>query len=577
MLRTLTVAAVLSVAAHSAWADDWPDLRVHSLPLPSPTSLDIRTRVALAEDAKQPAAAKPDDEAKTDEGNPFELQQRLRKRLSESDTVGQQRDLSDKLVFRFNIGFGLDDGKPQCPFGVNEDDCNKSGALLNSGQSLTGAGYQQLRSYTYGDLVAGTRGLVFDSLSSYFAASFRYDEETPVTSSIPSVHDNNDVDAILIRSAYGEAEGDKLFEKSWLRPFIFKAGRMYEYGAGVVHYDGASFFYEKGPVAINLWGGARVGYWGNDLSGTSDSVSGFGLTLDFYKWRKWPLVAFANSISYDSISFANQGVAYQFNRDISLRGNIRSVDDQAARQQLTLRARLSQVTTVFAEIDNRTEDDWVYDMLVRDAVVLGEAPDPQDYLNLGKPLPRTLIRLRAGTVLFDAVDVLVSGAVAVEHASEKSSSDAFSPSFVEGGAAFDLRVRRAIRVGGSFNARIYRRDSVLLDEDPNDSIAGGVLETTGSFGERGFVQAGGRIQYSTGAKGLTASADLYGRVYDHQSPYFESDVLDNERRIGGRFAIQAHIGDQMLVKAIYDVSGSLRYAPEITGIKSLRVMMEGTF
>jgi hypothetical protein len=305
-------------------------------------------------------------------------------------------------------------------------------------------------------------------------------------------------------------------------------------------------------------------------------VSGTSIVVDLYKWRKWPLVAFASGINFGDKNFGEQGVAYQYNRDISLRGSIRSIDNDAARQTLTLRARVSEVTTLFAELDNRSDSDWIYDMLVRE-IDLGAAPDPEDFLNLGAPLPRTLVRLRAGTVLFDAIDVLISGALAVEHAANDLPNSAFSSSFAEAGAAFDFRVRRAIRVGGQFDARIYRRDDLRLDEPPADGVVGNLLDETGSFGERGFLQAGGRVQYSTGAKGFTANAELYGRVYDHQSPYFQPDELDNELRVGGRFTIQAFVDDRLRLKAIYDVSGQLEYAPEITGVKSLRVMMEGTF
>ena len=577
--RAWIALALVTALASGARAQDM-DLRVRDLPLPAPTSLHIRDgddspvslRAAQA-DSAAPLARPGDD-------NPFELQERLRRQLSESDLVGQQRDLNDKVVFRFNLGYGLDDGKPSpCP--PTPGICDPENDVpLSSGRTLGEAGYQRLRTYTFGDLVAGTRGLGARSLSFYFAAAFRFDTGDPISTAVPSVYDADDIRRRQVRSAYGEVEANTLFSNKWLKPFWFKAGRMYEYGAGIVQFDGVNFGYDLSWLSTSLWTGQRVSNWGfdyADLAGNDPEVPGFAagwdVRLDFFRWRRWPLVVFATGMTFDDQDFGEQGIAYQYNRDISLRGSVRSIEGKAARRTLTLRARVSNVSTLFAEVDNRSDDDWVYDMLARETT-LGGIDDPRAFLNLGKPLPRTMLRVRAGTVLFDAIDVLVSGAVAVEHAASDVAPSAFSATFLEGGAAFELRVRRAVRVGGSFDARVYKRDTQSLIDMAGP---GTLLDQTGSFGERGFIQAGGRLQYSTGARGFTANTELYGRVYDHQSPYFETDELENEARVGGRFTVESWVGKQLRVKGIYDVSGALRYAPEITGLKTLRVMMEGTF
>ena len=201
--------------------------------------------------------------------------------------------------------------------------------------------------------------------------------------------------------------------------------------------------------------------------------------------------------------------------------------------------------------------------------------DIRKYLNIGPPLPRAMLRLRAGTVLLSAVDLLVSGAAAVEHADDGVLPSTFSSSFLEGGLALDVRVRRAIRLGASFEGRTYRRQREPIEDTPG--VPDPLFEDTGGLGERSYAQTGARIRYTTGARGFSAEGEFYGRIYAPRTPYIETEELEVDSRLGGRFGIEAWVGQTLRLKAVYDVSGTLAYAPEITGLKSLRVMMEGSF
>ncbi len=545
------------------------DLELHALPSPEPTTLAIRAADDRAppppqKPAKRPARASPPATAQ----ELFELNPLGRRELSDSDRVGQQRSLDERVIFRFNIGFGLDGGTP-----------SETGELI-SGHPLEDPmlGYERLRPYTFGDAVAGTRGFGLDSINTYFATAFRFDQVvgSPAFTGVPSIQDNSEVPEVRVRSAYAEAE--QFTENRWLRPLYVRAGRMFQYGPAVAHFSGVDAGYKHKSFRLALWGGERVSLWGfnGGDNGIEDGSAVYGseLEIDFYQAYRFPAVVTFRSMHFDGTDHTDTGVAYQYNPNVQLRASLRAIDSDAARQNLTLRARVSSVTTVYAELDNRTRNDWVYDLLVADSVY--PQTDPRIYLNLGEPLPRTMLRVRAGTVLLDALDVLLSGAAAVEHGNDaKDVPSAFSPSYFEAGAAVDVRIRRAIRVGTSFEARRYRRQELALVDMPADTDP--LPPDTSSMGERGFIQGGARVNYSTGARGFNADFEFYARAYSPQSPYIPVDELSIDNRIGGRFGVESWLGSRLRLKGVYDVSGSLDPAPELTGVKSLRVIMEGTF
>ena len=367
------------------------------------------------------------------------------------ELAAPERHLDEKLIFRFNLGFGIDGGQP-------------SGRKLLSGGALDeSADYARLRSYTFGDLVLGTRGMLFPSLSSYFAGEFRFDQDVAQrTQAVPSVAYSDVTDEVLIRSAYAESQG--FLHSSWLRPIYLRAGRQFKYGVTVAHFDGLTIGYDTRPVSASLWVGSRVSLYGfgQNPTGPQGEFLGGSARVDLSELSRVPLVFTADALRYGDFDHQEIGVAYRWKPDVMVRGSVRRLDSEVARQTLAVWARLSEVTTLTAEIDNRTADDWIYDLIVMRPPQ--DRADARNYLNLGRPLPRVQLDVRAGTVILRNLDVLLRAAAAIEH--DEDDLDApFSPSYLEAGAALEVRLRRNLRLGSTFLARRYALDDEVLVAD----------------------------------------------------------------------------------------------------------------
>ena len=112
--------------------------------------------------------------------------------------------------------------------------------------------------------------------------------------------------------------------------------------------------------------------------------------------------------------------------------------------------------------------------------------------------------------------------------------------------------------------------------EPGDQIGEPSLD---QIGERSFYESGVGIDYTAGARRFNASAELYSRAYNHQTPYQETDIEGTfDVHSGGRFAVEGWAQSRIRIKAEYDVSlGALELAPELRGVKMLRILTEGTF
>jgi hypothetical protein len=536
------------------------DLAVRRMPAVVPRSLAMRRRVAAAQPASQPPAAR--TTSMTGAGRTTSS---VRDAASRELAVPGQR-LDQKIVFRFNFGFGIDGGQPSTQELL-------SGTMLDEVND-----YDRLRSYAFGDLVLGTRGLVFSSLGTYFASEFRIDQDIgKPTQAVPSVHYESDLENALVRSAYAEAQG--FFSRPWLRPLYFRAGRQFKYGVTVAHFDGLTLGYDTRPVTASIWFGSRVSLYGlgQDPTGPQDEYFGASARVDLSQMSRVPLVLTADTLQFSGFGHREYGVAYRWKPDILIRGSARQLDSDLARQTLSVWARLSEVTTLTAEVDNRSSEDWIYDLVVFRPPQ--RAGDPRNYLNLGPPLPRLQLDVRAGTVVLRNLDVLLRGAAAIEHAGEEENAP-FSPSYVEAGAALEVRLRRNVRLGSSFTARRYQRDPVEPLEDV-DGVPEPLPELGNQVGETSFYEGGLGVDYSVGARRFSASGELYGRMYDERQGLYQPQpaiVDDLDLRTGGRFSVEGWAANRLRVKAEYDVSISdIDMAPELRGIKSLRVLAEGSF
>ncbi|HWM84177.1 MAG TPA: hypothetical protein VNO33_00040 [Kofleriaceae bacterium] len=540
------------------------DLSVRQLPVLSPTSLAMRHRVhsPRARAPDRPPPLRLASLAPTGATTLPAAGVRPARPDASRELALPGRRLDEKVVFRFNLGFGIDGGQA-------------SDQPLISGDELLAQDYAPLRSYGFGDLVLGTRGLLFSSLGTYFASEFRFDQDIgQPTQAVPSVHYEDDIENVLVRSGYAEAQG--FFSRPWLRPLYFRAGRQFKYGVAVAHFDGLTLGYDTRPVTASVWFGSRVSLYGlgQDPTGPQAEFFGASARVDLYELRRIPLVLTTDTLNFGGFNHREYGLAYRWKPDILIRGSARQLDSEFARQTLSVWARLSEVTTLTAEVDNRSSDDWIYDLIVFRKPE--RAADPRNYLNLGPALPRVQIDVRAGTVILRNLDVLLRAAAALEHAGEEEDAP-FSPTYLEAGAALEVRLRRSFRVGSSFIARRYRRDALEPIGDA-EMLPDPLAEIGTQIGERSFYEGGLGVDYSVGARRFSAAGELYGRLYDSQSPY-QSPVDDEvDLRTGGRFSVEGWAFNRLRIKAEYDVSISdIQLAPELRGIKSLRVLAEGTY
>ncbi len=560
------LAALLVVAGGgAARAEPRIDLRVRSLPVATPASLAMRPRQA------PPIHVPPElRTAAVDPPAPSAGSAPTIIRTSQGELGDPIKRLEEKVIFRFTLGFGIDAGQ------------QSDKPPLVGGTLERGVNYAPLRSYGFGDVVLGTRGLLMKSLGTYFTSEFRTDysgsiEGHAFTGAVPSVYyADADENKFLFSNGYAEIDG--FFERKWLKPIYLRAGRQYKYGVGVAHFDGSTLGYDTRIFSTNFWSGQRVSLYGFDGIESPPVMYGSGARLDLFEWRRIPIVLTTDTLDTEDVHHREFGVEFRWSRDVLIRASGRRLAGHFARESLTVWTRLSEVTTINVDLDNRSEYDWMYDLwMLRPVFGQTRQPpgDPRTYLNLGQPLPRLQLAARAGTVILRNLDVLLRAAAAIEHAGEEEDS-AFSPSYVEAGGAVEVRLRRNLRLGSTFVARRYKRDAIepIIEEpgaqpipDPGDEI-----------GDRSFYEGGIGVDYSVGARRFNASAELYGRAYERESPYQEVVTTGFDTHSGGRFSVEGWARSQLRIKAEYDVSlGPLDVAPELRGVKILRVLTEGTF
>jgi hypothetical protein len=500
-----------------------------------------------------------------------EIENRLRRALRARETAPIQ-SLEERVVFRLNIGLGIDAGLPN---GCTADNLtcqatNPQRAELLSGAVLDESSlYEQVRVYSFGDAVIGTRGLVVPSLSTYMAAQFRVDQgASKPSSAAPTVYDRSD--RVLVRSGY--AEMDRIFAAPHLQPFFARAGRMFRYGPVIAHFDGALIGYQKHALALAAYVGQRVDLYGT-TSTSAGLISGFDARCDLQPYTGIPLSLAANALSFDHHSHLRTSATYQLSRDVVIGFDARLLDAALAREALRLRARISQVTTLHAEIENRSASDMVYDLFLID--MPSDPTDVRRYLSLGPALPRVHLNVRAGTVLLDNVDILLRLAGAFEH--DNRASGPFAPSFVETGAAAEVRLRDVLSLGASLTVRRYFRPQLALPD--TQGIPDPLPLTTAIFGERSFFETGAQVRYSAGARVFSAALESYVRIYDPQQVYQVPDRFESlDTRAGGLFRVEGWVAPQLRLRAEYDVTFSLlRLAPELRALRALRVLLEASF
>jgi len=280
-------------------------------------------------------------------------------------------------------------------------------------------------------------------------------------------------------------------------------------------------------------------------------------------------------LNFDGVRHFRGELGLRFSRDVVLRAFIRSFRSALAQERLNLRARLSKVTTLQVVLDNRHSGDWSYDLVASEGSY-NHPDDPRRFLSFGMPRPRVRLAVRAGTVLFDNLDVLARAAVARERGDLAPS--ALHRGYSEAGLAFAMRFRRSLRVGSSVLARRYSVEDPTLTPLFADGTPDPLPANTGQLGERSFVEADLTFAYNLGAHNFAARADVYTRAYRMLNPLEAPRDSALDLRTGVRFSVEGWAGERLRMKGEYETSVASRYlAPEIRGPKTLRVVLEAVF
>jgi hypothetical protein len=587
LARIALAAAAVAVAPWAAAADPAParapaaarvQLRLEREP--PPRHLRIRPRAAQAA-APAPAArrtpmpAAPDVSATSPE------------RIEGIEGV---RDVLQPISFSINLGYQVDGARAT------------GHQALGAPAPRLGVDYANLRGYGFGEAFVSTRGLIFPSLSTYFSARFQAarrleidpdeleeGEELPsdraLASPIATWFERSGAE---LRTGWAEVKN--FLPRRWgLEHLRVRAGDQFIYGPWIVHLSGLHVAYEGPTLTVAAYSGQRRADYQRDLDDNQPFASGGTFRLDLRGLTdKVPLAFEGEYLRVTSSAEQEQPrtesaqlqVDWRPRRDVAVIGQQRwlaRADGEAelASQHVEVRTRYKDVTNLVFELLRRFEADWRWDpTLVARTTELTEA---KRYLDFGPVRPQLLISARGGTLIAENLDLFARIAAAPQLGDHNPTVDSYSASYLELAGALEMRVRRRVALGVS----VLSRNTERLEEVPivDERAMVEPFPVSGSMGEEGFIEAGTTVRMTLGARRFSALVELYGRRTRYTRAYRDDIVVMPVRdlRGGGRFTVDAWIGNRLRLFASYDVSSVLDTAPEISGYKSLRLVMSGVY
>jgi hypothetical protein len=500
------------------------------------------------------------------------------------------RDVTQPVSFSLALGYQIDGARPT------------GHATLGGTAPQTGKDYETLRSYGFAEGFLTTRGVGWSPLSSYFAVRFQAARRLSVDRS--SLTDNDPPQSsgrIPLASPIatwfersgaelrtGWAEIKDFLPRRWgLKRFRVRAGDQFIYGPWIVHMSGMNLAYEGPTVTLSLFSGFRRSDYTREAENNQPFTSGGTFRFDLRGLtRSVPLVVSGEWLALSDSTATNQPatsssqveVDWRPDKDVALIGALRFLDGNAANQRVEVRTRFRQVTNIVLAVQRRFQDDWRWDpSLVTRAGREMDATEARRYLDLGPPRPQLLLSLRGGTVIKENVDTFLRLALSRDESLDMLPRQAYSASYLEVGAAAEVRLRRTIAIGASVLARNTERE--VMEPIRDERNVPQPLPDTAALGEDRFVEAGGTVRMTLGARRFSALFEIYGRSTKFLRPY-EDPVLPIEefdRRGGGRLSVDAWVGQRVRLFASYDASSALQSAPEITGYKSLRLTLTGVY
>jgi hypothetical protein len=497
-----------------------------------------------------------------------------------SDELAGLRDVREPVSFSLTIGYQVDGARP-------------SGKPALDGPVQEGRDYTALRSYGFGELFFSTRGVALDSLSSYFALRFdavQHDTYRPpgqdrAVRIAPPIATWFERNVFEIRTGWAEVK-DFLPRRFGLHKLRLRAGNQYVYGPWVLHLDGALLAYDGDIVTASAYAGGRHPDYTTDLTNERYAAAGASLRVDLRRLTALPIAITGETLAVTSgvagqpdSSHRQLEIDWQPRRDFTVFGQIRTLGDKLANERVQVRARYHEVTNLVVDVMRRFDTDWRWDPSFLAADRADDPTSARRYLDLGPVLPQIIASLRGGTLIAENVDLLARTTIARDLTKAGEPKSSFSAAYVELGGALEVRLRRTVAVGVSALRRQTQRAEPVAGPIIDVGLVPQALAPSAATGERGFIEAGGRMRMSLGARRFSAMVEVYGRQTRYATTYLDpADPIDtSELHGGGRVTLDAWIGKRLRLFASYDLSSAIEHTPELTSFKSLRLTMTGTY
>lgn len=561
----IPLAAILLALAPVATAD--PRLKItHE---PPPRSLRMRPR-AVAQTT--PPARKP---------TPMPAAPPPMSRAPDGDDPGSAlRDLRQNVSFSLDLGYQVESARPtgRSTLGGDVPDPRRD--------------FKTLRAYGFGEAFLSTRGLGLASLSTYFAMRFQIAQRFGVRSDtgetsylappIATWFERTGVDARV-----GWAEVRDFLPKSWgLSKLRFRAGGQHVYGPWVTHLDGALLSYDGPIVTASIYAGIRHSDYTRDQSDQRPGVFGASLQFDL-RGLSTPIpialqgeyLALGASSDTQQPSSSNgllQG-DWRPRRDIAVILQLRTLDGNSSSQRVEVRARYREVTNLVFDLMHRSEFDWRWDPSLVAPDRDGDPTSARRYLDLGPVVPQFVGSVRAGTLIAENVDLFARAAFSADARGADDRPSSYIAPYVELGGALEVRLRRQVALGASLLTRNTNREVTVPIQDLRNQPQ--MLPSVESRGEEGFTEAGGSLKMTLGARRFSTLLEVYGRRVRYGELYVDPllEIPTDDLRFGGRITLDAWVGRSVRLFAAYDVSSAIDLHPEVTGYRSLRMMISGMY
>jgi hypothetical protein len=572
-VRRLSLLVLL--AARVAAAD--PDLRLAHAP--SPKHLKMRQHLGRADHTPHDLPRVPVPPPPVTDSDPI-------------GGIGGLRDPAQPVTFQLDAGYAID--------GTEASSTSKTlaGRSLNTGGETD---YARIRTYGFSDAYVGTHGVGVQPLQTFFAARLELaqplgNQQLGAPSTIaaplaPPIADWFNANNAMIRS--GWAELHDFSDSAWLAPLRVRVGEQYIYGPWVTHIRGGLAAWEGHLVQVQAYAGVRAPDYAtyNPLTFEQPFIGGGSARIDLRGISGVP-VAFTGRYMYFGTSDGTPGtnhitgeVDWRPARGVVVRSETRALDGELVNEHVEVRTKYRQVTNLVLDAVIRSSDDWRWDPSLTQEDAVGEA---KRYLDLGPVVPQVVLSGRIGTVVADNVDLLARAAGAINKPSVVPVAS--SPPYYELAGAADLRLRRTVTLGASILGRVNTGDYDNVASPVVDVMPGFAeqLPDTARLGAQGFVEGGVSAKMSLGARRFSAMVEVYARRTRYREEYCEPGDTGGcsalaaaqflgDSRGGGRFTVDAWLNKHLRMFAAYDVSSAIQFAPEITGYKSLRLVMEGVY